>query len=96
NWEEFALGTNPQARDSDGDGHDDRTEVVGGGDPADPTSLPGPIHGSEAQLPPPQAQGQGAQPSRLIVGVMIVGAVLIVLSALGLFLFMRRGRSSQS
>ncbi|MGH2606443.1 MAG: hypothetical protein ACRDG5_07605, partial [Anaerolineales bacterium] len=90
NWEEFSFGTNPQASDSDGDGHDDRTEIAGGGDPADPGSLPGHIHGSEAQLVQPPSQG--ATPSRTIVAGMIIGGVLIVLSGLGLVLYLRQVR----
>jgi len=36
----YKYGTNPYLKDTDGDGFDDRTEIMNGWDPLDPNSPP--------------------------------------------------------
>lgn len=74
--EEYRLQTDPSDADTDGDGDSDGLELIGAGDPLDPTLGAGPIHG-DADASAAAAGSESALP-HLPLWVLVVGGALLL------------------
>lgn len=78
---EIERGTDPAAPDTDGDRYADMVELMGGGDPLDPESHPGPSHEWDGEWPmlPAATEDAGQSDSNstaLLIGLLVALAVV--------------------